>query len=217
MEEKILVKALKAPIRFIIPHRLRLWVYILRDPSRRVAHYWDKVTDCSRENVTNFITGVLKRNIVLNPIVEIGAGPYRLNKDLFSERYKFIATDIRYYKNIIDTVCSGEDLPFLPDSAGTVICSEVLEHVPEFLKVIKEIHRVLMDDGVLVLTTPFAYHYHDTPNDYWRFTTYSLRYILEPYFKDIDIKIYSYIKDDGFPLNICLTAVKKQGASKNAK
>ena len=208
-KEKILVRILKAPIRFFLPYNLRLWIYILRDPSRKVTHWWDKVTICSRENIASFMADILKQNIVKNPIVELGTGPYRFNKDLFGKRYKFIATDIRYYEGIIDTVCCGENLPFSSSSAGTVICSEVLEHVPKFIELIKEICRVLMDDGVLVLTTPFGYHFHDSPNDYWRFTTYGLKYILNPYFKDINIKMYSYIKDDEFPLNICLTASKK--------
>jgi SAM-dependent methyltransferase len=208
-KEKTIIKILKAPIRFILPYNLRLWIYILTDPSRKVRYWWDRVTICSRENIANFMADVLKQNIVKNPIVEIGTGPYEFNKDLFSKRYKFIATDMRYYGSIIDTVCYGENLPFLSSSVGTVICSEVLEHVPKFIKVIEEIYRVLMDGGVLVLTTPFGYHFHDNPNDYWRFTTYGLKYILNPYFKDIDIKMYSYIKDDEFPLNICLTARKK--------
>lgn len=39
-------------------------------------------------------------------------------------------------------------------SFDKITCSEVLEHVPEPKKVIKEIHRLLKDDGIAVISVP---------------------------------------------------------------
>ena len=45
-------------------------------------------------------------------------------------------------------------LPFPDGGFDTVICSEVLEHLPAAAEAISEIHRVLRPDGWLLVTTP---------------------------------------------------------------
>ena len=45
-------------------------------------------------------------------------------------------------------------LPFETESFDIIICSEVIEHIPDAKKVILEFHRVLKPDGKLLLTTP---------------------------------------------------------------
>jgi len=49
---------------------------------------------------------------------------------------------------------NAENLPFEPGSFGKVICSEVLEHVPEPRKVLAEIARVLAPGGIAVVSVP---------------------------------------------------------------
>lgn len=208
-KEKTIIKILKAPIRLILLYKLRLWIYFLINPMGKTVYYWERVTTCCRKNIADFMVDIPKQNIVKNPVIEIGAGGEAFNKNIFGERYKFIATDICYFKGFIDVVCNGESLPFKSNSVGTIICTETLEHIPEYNKAIKEFYRVLLDNGSLILTVPFGYRLHQKL-DYWRFTPDGLKYILKPYFKEINIKTYNYGKADNmFPLNICLTAVKK--------
>jgi SAM-dependent methyltransferase len=59
-----------------------------------------------------------------------------------------------------------------------VLCTEVLEHLPEPQKAVDEIFRVLKPGGTLLLTTRFLFPIHDAPHDYFRFTKYGLRYLL---------------------------------------
>jgi SAM-dependent methyltransferase len=59
-----------------------------------------------------------------------------------------------------------------------VLCTEVLEHLPEPQRAIDEIYRVLSPGGELLLTTRFLFPLHDTPHDYFRFTKYGLRHLL---------------------------------------
>jgi ubiquinone/menaquinone biosynthesis C-methylase UbiE len=47
-----------------------------------------------------------------------------------------------------------EAMPFLDETFGTVLCSEVLEHVPDPSRAISEIHRVLRPGGVLIGSVP---------------------------------------------------------------
>lgn len=45
-------------------------------------------------------------------------------------------------------------LPFPDNYFSTVVCSEVLEHIPDIKQAIQEFHRVLKKDGVLVVSSP---------------------------------------------------------------
>jgi SAM-dependent methyltransferase len=51
-------------------------------------------------------------------------------------------------------VADGADLPFPNDSFDVVICSEILEHVPDLDAVLSEISRVLVKGGRLYATMP---------------------------------------------------------------
>jgi SAM-dependent methyltransferase len=70
-------------------------------------------------------------------------------------------------------------LPFADGCADAVLCTEVMEHVPEPAAMLSEIRRVLRTGGHLVITVPFTWHIHDEPHDYWRFTEFGLRLALE--------------------------------------
>ena len=48
----------------------------------------------------------------------------------------------------------AEDLSFDSESFDVVILSDVLEHVGDERKTLKEVHRVLKSDGILLLTVP---------------------------------------------------------------
>lgn len=49
---------------------------------------------------------------------------------------------------------SGLLLPFADSTFDKVICSEVLEHVPDYERVIAEIHRVLKPGGLFAVSVP---------------------------------------------------------------
>ncbi len=59
-----------------------------------------------------------------------------------------------------------------------VLCTEVLEHLPEPQRAVDEMFRVLKPGGTLLLTTRFLFPIHDAPHDYFRFTKYGLRHLL---------------------------------------
>lgn len=66
----------------------------------------------------------------------------------------------------IDIVC---DIASIPEPAGSfdaILCTEVLEHVPNPSEVLAEFHRLLRTDGKLILTAPFASLVHFAPHFY---------------------------------------------------
>ncbi len=74
------------------------------------------------------------------------------------------------------------DVLFLPvkdNSFDTVLCNQVLEHVPEPQHMMGEMARVLKTGGTLILTAPHIWELHEVPHDYYRYTPYGLRYLAE--------------------------------------
>jgi hypothetical protein len=51
-----------------------------------------------------------------------------------------------------------ESLPFAPDSFDRVVCISALHHVPDIPRALREIQRVLKDDGVAVFSEPGRGH-----------------------------------------------------------
>jgi SAM-dependent methyltransferase len=69
--------------------------------------------------------------------------------DIATRKLRYMA---RYGKPLVEGTLFT--LPFRDGSFDTVICSEVIEHVPEGLAPFTEMKRVLKPDGLLVLGTP---------------------------------------------------------------
>jgi SAM-dependent methyltransferase len=78
----------------------------------------------------------------------------------------------------IRVVGDAQALGILSDTFEVVLCTEVLEHLPEPQRAVDEMYRVLKPGGTLLLTTRFLFPIHDAPHDYFRFTKYGLRYLL---------------------------------------
>jgi SAM-dependent methyltransferase len=70
-------------------------------------------------------------------------------------------------------------LPFRAGAFDCVLCTEVLEHVPQPEQAIAEIARVLRPGGRAIITTPFMYRVHEAPFDFFRYTPFALRSLAE--------------------------------------
>jgi len=74
----------------------------------------------------------------------------------------------------IDIICDITAIPEPDSSFDAILCSEVLEHIPEPEKALDEFTRLLKLGGILILTAPFAslvhmapYHYITGFSRYW--------------------------------------------------
>lgn len=76
----------------------------------------------------------------------------------------------------IDMILDASQMPFGNETRDTIVCTEVLEHVYDFMAIIHECHRVLKKGGRMFCSTPYMFPEHDKPDmpDYWRFTRQAL-------------------------------------------
>ena len=74
--------------------------------------------------------------------------------------------------------------------------SNLLEHMPEPLSLLKECNRILKRNGRLIMTVPFLIKVHQAPYDFLRYTEYMLqRLFLEGGFENFRIEKIGNIFD----------------------
>jgi SAM-dependent methyltransferase len=114
-------------------------------------------------------------------VLDAGAGqaPYR---DLFAhavyETADFLAVSGKRYRQP-DYVCDLAAIPVDDARFDHVVLTQVLEHLPEPATVLAELHRVLKPGGTLWLTAPLFYAEHERPYDFFRYTQFGLRHLLD--------------------------------------
>ena len=84
------------------------------------------------------------------------------------------------------------------DTYDTILCFEVLEHLPNPFKAVREIRRIIKNNGMLILSVPHLSRLHDVPHDYFRYTKFGLKALLEENgFEIVEIKtrggIFSFL------------------------
>lgn len=70
-------------------------------------------------------------------------------------------------------------MPFADSSVDTILATEVMEHLSDPDKFLEEAARILRPAGTLVLSVPFLEPLHEQPRDYYRFTPYGIRVVME--------------------------------------
>ncbi len=110
-------------------------------------------------------------------LLDLGCGnsPYRALLTCISD---YIGYDLDITASKPMVAGAADRLPFAAGSFDSVLCTQVLEHVPEPWRVLEEIARVLRPGGKLLLSAPQAWRLHEQPRDYYRYTRYGLDYLL---------------------------------------
>ena len=114
-------------------------------------------------------------------IVDAGAGQSR-----FAELFRghlYVALDFgrgddAWDYSRLDVVGDLQHIPLKDDCAAAVISTQVLEHLPDPARALREVHRILGPGGRLFLTAPQGWHEHQQPHDYYRFTSFALELLL---------------------------------------
>lgn len=112
--------------------------------------------------------------------LDYGAGnsPYR---PLF-DCEQYLTADVEQNEhNSIDYIINGSLVDLDSESVDLIVCSDVLEHIFKFDNTIAEIYRLLKPGGELFISFPFINREHETPYDFFRYTTFSITKILQPF------------------------------------
>ncbi len=125
-------------------------------------------------------------------------GAYKNRKKNFSTylngKKNFQYTNLKKDKK--NNILKGDldqKLKFKSNHYQNLIVFNVLEHLSNPIKSLKELHRILKKGGFLIGSTPFLYQVHGAPNDYLRFTkNYLINEFKKKKFKAIYVKELGY-------------------------
>jgi ubiquinone/menaquinone biosynthesis C-methylase UbiE len=114
-------------------------------------------------------------------VLDAGAGDGHW-KNHFKKEISYIAMDfgvgdhkVDYSSN--DIIGDLKNIPLDDESVDMIICIQVLEHVPEPWKVVKEFNRVLKTNGYLFMSLPHSVPIHQEPYDFYRYTKYGVDFL----------------------------------------
>ena len=144
-------------------------------------------TNKNEKNRQEWLRKILSAIPQNSKLLDAGAGELR-NK-IFCNHLQYISQDICEYNGKgnekglqtgnwdttqIDIISDITAIPEPDDSFDVILCSEVLEHLPDPIAALKEFSRLLKPQGMLILTAPFSslvhfapYHYSTGFSRYW--------------------------------------------------
>ncbi len=135
-----------------------------------------------RRAIYQFIKKAASQYSPKGTLLDFGCGikPYRF---LFPHISKYIGLEYDSPENRsaskADVFYDGGGVPFKDGELDCVLCTQVLEHTnnPDFY--LKELYRVMKPGGVAILTIPFMWQQHLKPYDFFRYTEFGARYLIE--------------------------------------
>jgi len=111
-------------------------------------------------------------------VLDYGCGgkPYR---SLLSAKFtEYVAADLTQTDDEDLVLGRDGEIPVAGETFDCVLSSQVLEHVDDPHRYLREVYRVLNRAGHLIISTHGIWRYHPDPLDYWRWTLDGLQYQL---------------------------------------
>lgn len=126
------------------------------------------------------VTLPLMQKFIKGRLLDLGCGDLPFKDKLLAQVSCYDTLDL-FPRDIEPTFTSDiQNMSIVPsENYNSAICLEVLEHIPDPLRAIHEMYRILVPGGVLIVSVPHLSRLHDEPHDYYRYTRYGLTYLLE--------------------------------------
>lgn len=125
-------------------------------------------------------------------VLDAGAGECKHRQYFQAQRYfpvDLAVGDDTWDYHQLAAIADLAALPLRTGSFDAAINIVTLEHVTEPKQVLSEIARCLRPGGRLLAVVPHEWEVHQHPNDYYRYTCFGMRYLLEQSgFTDIVIR-----------------------------
>jgi len=141
-------------------------------------------------------------------ILDAGAGEQQFRK--FCSHLVYVSQDFARYdgrgdqaglhtgtwdQSLLDIVCDITAIPQPDASFDAIMCTEVLEHLPDPLAALHEFARLLRPSGHLILTAPFCSLTHFAP---FHFATGFNRYFYERHLPDCGFNLVELVANGNF-------------------
>lgn len=151
------------------------WLYQTKELIFKLLPVLKALIASGRDTRDKWIAGVARSVASGSVVLDVGAGsaPYR-------ERFahcRYITQDLGRLEDSqlqgragyapLDIISDIERLPLSDGYCDVVVCTEVLEHVPEPIKAIAEMSRVLKPGGLMLLSAPLRSTLHQVPYHYY--------------------------------------------------
>jgi SAM-dependent methyltransferase len=164
-----------------------------------------------RLEIREFISLIVRTFSIVDPVYEFGAFQVRGQEGFADLRPLFVGktyvgSDIREGPGV-DVTLDLHELDLEPNSVGTALVVETLEHVEFPHRAAAEVSRVLKAGGCAVFTSLMNFPIHRHPVDYWRFTPDGFASILKPF----DETFIGAAGQSDFPHTVVGIGVKEPG------
>jgi ubiquinone/menaquinone biosynthesis C-methylase UbiE len=157
-----------------------------------------KVGTTNEEARIRWIENTLKQIPAGSTLLDAGAGESQFKK--FCTHLNYIAQDFGQYdgtgtvglqtgtwnNSSLDIVSDITEIPLPDASVDAIMCTEVLEHVPDPVAALKEFSRLIKPGGYLLITAPFASLTHFAP---YHFASGLSRYFYEKHLPQLHFEV----------------------------
>jgi SAM-dependent methyltransferase len=156
-----------------------------------------------------FVSWLLDRHSVIEPILEVGAGwTPEANQAPFRARgyARFLTQDVAEYPGqpAPDLICDVCSIPRAKNSVGTILCFNVLEHCYAPWRAVPECTRLLAEGGWFIGSVPGRAAIHRHSRDYWRFMPDGMAELL----RGVKLQYLVVEGNPELPANLLFAAVK---------
>jgi SAM-dependent methyltransferase len=175
--------ALSATERFL-PAPTRQWHHPNEQDDNRLVYA-----------VTESVFRYAAKNYARGKLVDIGCGKKPLAPIFRPYVTHHIGVDhaeTPHGVETLDIVATAYDIPLPAGSADTILMSAVLEHLERPADALSECYRLLRPGGHAIISAPFQWPIHEAPRDFYRYSPFGLRYLLEEAgFQVVEIQPYA--------------------------
>jgi len=150
--------------------------------------------------IEKYHVGLVRRAIIKysrGRVLDVGCGNkpfYPYIKDIIDQYIGLEHKDSIHAKEKAEILGTADNIPLPDDHVDTVILTQVIEHVENPAGVLKEIRRVLKNNGILIVAWPFLYPIHEEPRDFYRYTEFGLLHLA----KETKFKVMTLVPVSGF-------------------
>lgn len=172
--------------------------------SMRPLFFQNRIMGYSAWRMNKFIVKTAKQCRKNTNLLDVGAGQCQYKKYFLHTNYisqDSCIGDKNWDWSQINIVSEIYNIPLKSGNIDNILCTEVLEHLKYPHLAFKEMSRLLKKGGKLHIIAPFIWGEHQKPNDFFRYTQYSYKFLA----KDNSLKVVS-LKNHGGKY-ICLIPV----------